>query len=110
MFSALREFTLDAWDWLLRKKYPRQKQLESLRERSQPFPASPDLKELHSEIGSDLKAETKLVQSEIGSGLKAETRLVQKCNSGPVLVRQPSLAGLWEQEKAAYYAHVLEEF
>ena len=84
MFSTFREYTLDFYDWILGRKYPRQELLESLRERPRQFPAAPDLKECQSEIGANLKAETALVKLEIPPPLK--------------LVRQPRLHGMWERE------------
>ena len=98
MFSSLREWTLDAWDWILGRKYPRQELLESLGEVRQ-FPAAPDLKECQSKIGADLKVQTKLTQSEIDANLKAETALVHITLPPPLkLTRQPSMQGLWERE------------
>ena len=80
MFSTFREYTLDFYDWILGRKYPRQELLESLRQ----FPAAPDLKECQSQIKVDLSAETALVKLEIPPP--------------PKLVRQPSMQGMWERE------------
>ena len=87
MFSTFREYTLDAWDWIIGRKYPRQELLESLRQ----FPAAPDLKECQSEICANLKPETALVKLEIPPPLK--------------LVRQPRLRlhGMWEREAEAWH-------
>jgi hypothetical protein len=93
MLYALKEFTLDAWDWIIGRKYPRQELLESLREVRQ-FPAPPDLKECQSKIGADLKAQTKLTQTSIESDLKAQTKLTQSETKSTQLV----LAGMWERE------------
>ena len=101
MLYALKELTLDAWDWILGRKYPRQELLESLHERPRQFPAPPDLKECQSKIGANLKAQTKLTQSEIDANLKAETALVHITLPPPLkLVRQPRLRlhGMWERE------------
>ena len=106
MLSALKELTLDAWDWILGRKYPRQELLESLREVRQ-FPAASPLKgvegsarrhpakqECHSKIGADLKAQTQLAQTSIESDLKAQTKLTQSETKSTQLV----LAGMWERE------------
>ena len=99
MLYALKELTLDAWDWILGRKYPRQELLESLRERPRQFPAAPDLKECQSKIGANLKAQTKLTQSEIDANLKAKTALVHITLPPPLkLTRQPSMQGMWERE------------
>ena len=90
MLSAFREYTLDVWDWILGRKYPRQELLETLRERSRLFPAH--LKE--SEIGPVLAAKKKL-----------ETALVRVADVPPPLrlVRQPSMHGMWEREEAEWH-------
>ena len=94
MFSHFREFTLDVWDWILGRKYPRQELLESLGEVRQ-FPAAPDLKECQSKIGANLSAKT-----------KAETALVHIKLPPPLkLVRQPRLRlhGMWEREAEKWH-------
>ena len=85
MFSTFREYTLDAWDWILGRKYPRQELLESLRERSRLFPAR--------EIRAVLTAKKKL-----------DTALVRVADVPPPLklVRQPSMQGMWEREADAW--------
>ena len=89
MFSTFREYTLDLWDWILGRTYPRPELLESLRERSRLFPAH--LKE--SEIGAVLTAKKKL-----------ETALVRvDVPPLPRLVRQPSMHGMWEREEAEWH-------
>ena len=99
MLYALKEITLDAWDWILGRNYPRQELLESLRERPRQFPAPPDLKEIQSKIGADLKVQTKLTQSEIDANLKVQTALVHVTLPPPLkLTRQPSMQGLLERE------------
>ena len=93
MLYALKELTLDAWDWILGRKYPRQELLESLRDRPRQFPAAPDLKECQSKIGANLKAQT-----------NAETALVKLEIPPPLkLVRQPRLHGMWEREAEAWH-------
>ena len=93
MLSALKELTLDAWDWILGRKYPRQELLESLKEPDRQFPAL------------NLKTNLKTTESEIRANLTAETRLVKHSNIADLkeavlvkLVRGPSLVGLWESE------------
>ena len=104
MLYALKELTLDAWDWILGRKYPRQELLESLRDRPRQFPAAPDLKECQSKIGADLKAQTKLTQSEIDANLKAKTALVHITIPPPLkLTRQPTMHGMWEREAEAWH-------
>ena len=89
MLSLIREYSLDVWDWIVGKRYPRQELLESLKEPDRQFPA-PNLKTTESEIRANLTAETRLVKSYNRADLK-EAMLVK-------LVRGPSLDGLWESE------------
>ena len=89
MLSLIREYSLDVWDWVTGKRYPRQELLESLKEPDRQFPAS-HLKTTESEIRANLKAETRLVKRSNIADLK-EAVLVK-------LVRGPSLVGLWESE------------
>ena len=84
MFSSLREFTLDAWDWILGRKYPRQELVESLRERSRLFPAHLKTSQMEPVLAAKKKPETALVKVDLPPPLK--------------LVRQPSMQGMWERE------------
>jgi len=84
MFSSLREWTLDAWDWIVGRKYPRQELLESLRERSRLFPAHLKKSQMEPVLAAKKKPETALVKVDLPPPLK--------------LVRQPSMQGMWERE------------
>ena len=84
MFSSLREFTLDAWDWIIGRKYPRQELVESLRERSRLFPAHLKTSQMEPVLAAKKKPETALVKLDLPPPLK--------------LVRQPSMQGMWERE------------
>ena len=93
MLSLIREYSLDVWDWIVGKRYPRQELLESLKEPDRQFPAL------------NLKTNLKTTESEIRANLTAETRLVKHSNIADLkeavlvkLVRGPSLVGLWESE------------
>ena len=98
MLSLIREYSLDVWDWIVGKRYPRQEHLQSLKggwanqprrvgaqlpEPDRLFPANPI-------IGANLKAETRLIKRSNIVDLKAKTRLAK-------LVRQPSLIGIWHE-------------
>ena len=90
MLSLIREYSLDVWDWIVGKRYPRQELLESLKEPDRQFPAL-NLKTTESEIRANLTAETRLIKRSNISDLKVKPVLVK-------LVRGPSLVGLWESE------------
>ena len=94
MLSLIREYSLDVWDWVTGKRYPRQELLESLKEPDRQFPAlnlKTNLKTTESEIRANLTAETRLVKHSNIADLKVKPVLVK-------LVRGPSLVGLWESE------------
>ena len=94
MLSLIREYSLDVWDWIVGKRYPRQELLESLKEPDRQFPAlnlKTNLKTTESEIRANLTAETRLVKHSNIADLKVKPGLVK-------LVRGPSLVGLWESE------------
>ena len=93
MFAAFREYSLDVWDWLVGNQYPRQKQLDYLKRSHSLITADfkPEQELTRSGIKVDLKPEQRLVRSEIAVDFKPEQRLVK-------LLRQPSLAGMWENE------------
>ena len=94
MLSLIREYSLDVWDWVTGKRYPRQELLESLKEPDRQFPApnlKTNLKTTESEIRANLTAETRLVKHSNIADLKVKPGLVK-------LVRGPSLVGLWESE------------
>ena len=86
MLSLIREYSLDVWDWIVGKRYPRQEQLDWIKEPDPRLPA-PHVKPI---IGANLKAETRLVKRSNIADLKAETMLVK-------LVRQPSFVGTWHE-------------
>ena len=83
MLSLIREYSLDVWDWIVGKRYPRQEHLDWIKEPDPRFPANPI-------IGANLKAETRLIKRSNIIDLKAKTRLAK-------LVRQPSLIGIWHE-------------
>ena len=89
MFSAFREYTLDVWDWILGRKYPRQELLESLRERPRQFPALNNAREIGAVLTAKKKLETALVKADVPPL--------------PRLVRQPSMHGMWEREEAEWH-------
>ena len=99
MLALIREYSLDVWDWIVGNRYPRQEQLDWIKEPDPRFPA-PYLKTDQIKMGGDLRAKTQLMG---GANLRAETKLM--CNETRLvkLVRQPSLAGLWESEAREWH-------
>ena len=104
MLTLIREYSLDVWDWIVGKRYPRQELLESLKEPDRQFPAL-NLKTNLKGAGPSPDAwerSSQTTESEIRANLTAETRLVKRSNIADlkeaVLVRGPSLVGLWESE------------
>jgi hypothetical protein len=98
MFSSLREFTLDAWDWILGRKYPRQELVESLRERSRLFPAHLKTSQMEPVLAAKKKPETALVKVDLPPPLKGLEGFARKDPGFTQLVRQPSMQGMWERE------------
>ena len=98
MFSSLRELTLDAWDWILGRKYPRQELVESLRERSRLFPAHLKTSQMEPVLAAKKKPETALVKVDLPPPLKGLEGFARKDPGFTQLVRQPSMQGMWERE------------
>ena len=108
MFATLREYSLDVWDWLVGNQYPRQKQLDYLKRSHSLITADfkPEQELTRSLIKVDLRPEQWLAQSGIRADLRPEQELTQsgiRVDFKPEqrlvkLLRQPSLAGMWEDE------------